>query len=131
MVDRQVVGAPWRTGEQVPVRLVAAGILREEERRLWVFSSRAWLKVSDSEEREAKDRLLSILFTDPVPSPRDTLLLSLARSTGILEDMLSPEELDKVAARIDEIVALEGIGRAVGRFPGQRCHDHDGGVLNS
>ncbi len=100
--------------EQIRTRLVAAGILREEERRfLWMFSSRAYPKVSDREEREAKARLLSILFTDAVPGPRDTLLLSLANSTGILADMLSVEELEKVAARIDAIVALEEIGRAV------------------
>jgi Golgi phosphoprotein 3 len=106
-----------RHGELVEViraRLVAAGILREEERRfLWMFSSRAYPQVSDREEREAKARLLSILSIDAVPGPRDTLLLSLARSTGILEDMLSAEDLEKVAARIDAIVALEEIGRAV------------------
>jgi hypothetical protein len=78
-----------------------------------MFSSRAYPQVSDREEHEAKARLLSILFTDAVPGPRDTLLLSLANSTGILADMLSPEELEKVAARIDAIVDLEEIGRAV------------------
>src|SRR5262249_49195567 len=44
--------------EQVRGRLVTAGILREEERRfLWMFSSRAYPKISDIEEREAKSRL--------------------------------------------------------------------------
>jgi hypothetical protein len=106
--------------EQVRGRLVTAGILREEERRfLWMFSRRAYPQVSDREEREAKSRLLSILFNDEVPNPRDTLLLSLASSTGILSDMLSSEDHDKLAKRIDDIAALEEIGRAVGLVASQ------------
>ncbi len=58
-------------------------------------------------------RLLSVLFEDEVPDPRDTLLLGLAKSTGILAAILSREELDRAATRIDDIVALEEIGRAV------------------
>jgi golgi phosphoprotein 3 len=101
-------------------RLVAAGILRTEERRfLWVFSRRAYPQVSDREEREAKARLLSVLFKDEVPDPRDTLLLGLAKSTGLLAAMLSNEELDKAAGRIEEVAALEEIGRSVGQVSSQ------------
>lgn len=100
--------------ERIQSRLVAFGVLREEERRfLWMFARRAYPQVSDREEREAKARLLSVLFEDEVPDPRDTLLLGLAKSTGILAAILSREELDRAATRIDDIVALEEIGRAV------------------
>jgi golgi phosphoprotein 3 len=95
-------------------RLVEAGILREEDRQfLWVLSRRAYPKNSGREEREAKARLMSVIFEDVVPTPRDTLLLSLADSTGVLEDMLSSGEIDKVSARIAQVVALEEIGRSV------------------
>ncbi len=96
-------------------RLVAAGILREEERRfLWVFSRRAYPQVSGREEREAKARLMSVLFNDEVPNPRDTLLLGLAKSTDVLSAILTSDELDKATGRIEEVVALEEIGRSVG-----------------
>ncbi|MBO0801378.1 MAG: GPP34 family phosphoprotein, partial [Blastocatellia bacterium] len=76
--------------ERILARLVAAGILREEERRfLWVFSRRAYPQVSGREEREAKARLMSVLFNDEVPDPRNTLLLGLARATGILSLILT------------------------------------------
>lgn len=96
-------------------RLVTAGILREEERQfLWVFSERAYPKVSGREEREATARLMAVLFDDDVPDPRDTLLLGLANATGALSKILTDEELDKVSGRIASVVALEEIGRSVG-----------------
>ena len=95
-------------------RLVEAGILREEDRQfLWVLSRRAYPKNSGREEREAKARLMSVIFDDVVPTPRDTLLLSLADSTGVLDDMLSSEEMHKASTRIAEVIALEEIGRSV------------------
>jgi hypothetical protein len=106
--------------ERVLGRLVASGILKEEERRfLWVFSRRAYPPVSGREEREAKARLMSVLFNDEVPDPRDTLLLGLAKSTGVLAAILTSEELEKAGPRIAEVAALEEIGRAVGVVTGQ------------
>ena len=106
--------------DRVRTRLVNAGILREEQQRfLWVFSRRAYPQASGREEREAKARLMSVLFNDEVPDPRDTLLLGLARSTYVLSAMLSPAELDKATARIEEVAALEEIGRSVGLVAAQ------------
>jgi golgi phosphoprotein 3 len=95
-------------------RLVEAGILREEDRQfLWVLSRRAYPKNSEREEREAKARLMSVIFEDEVPTPRDTLLLSLADSTGVLDDMLSSAQMHKASTRIAQVIALEEIGRSV------------------
>jgi Golgi phosphoprotein 3 len=98
----------------VLARLVDAGILRAEDRQfLWVFSRRAYPQNSGREEREAKARLMSVIFDDAVPTPRDTLLLCLAEATGVLQDILSSEEMRKVSNRIADVVALEEISRAV------------------
>ena len=106
--------------ERVLGRLVSSGILKEEERKfLWVFSRRAYPPVSGREEREAKARLMSVLFNDEVPDPRDTLLLGLAKSTGVLAAILASDEYEKAAPRIAEVAALEEIGRAVGVVTGQ------------
>ena len=100
--------------EAILRRLVAAGVLREEDRSyLWVFSRRAYPKISGREEREAKGRLLSVLFNDDIPDPRDTLLLGLANATGVLFMILTEAEVVKAAARIVQVIALEEIGRAV------------------
>ena len=99
---------------KVLARLAEAGILRVEDQKfLWVFSRRAYPQSSGREEREAKARLMSVIFDDTLPTPRDTLLVSLADSTGILDQMLSSKELGKVSKRIAEVVALEEISRSV------------------
>jgi len=106
--------------DRVLERLVTAGVLREEEREyLWVFSQRAYPQVSGREEREAKARLMSVLFNDEVPEPRDALLLGLANSTGALAAILTETELDKASPRIAEVARLEEISRSVGLVSSQ------------
>ena len=95
-------------------RLVSAGVLREEQRKfLWVFSRRAYPSVSGLEGREAKARLTAVLYSGEVPDPRDTLLLGLAKATDVLYAMFSRHEMATLAPRIDEVVALEEMGRSV------------------
>jgi Golgi phosphoprotein 3 len=97
-------------------RLVEAGILRTEDRQfLWVFSRRAYPQNTGREEREAKARLLSVIFNDDVPEARDTLLLGLADSTGVLDTIVSAEDRRKAASRIAQVIALEEINRSVSR----------------
>jgi Golgi phosphoprotein 3 len=96
-------------------RLVQARILRLEDKRfLWVFSRRAYPQKSGREEREAKARLESVIFNDDVPDSRDTLLLGLADSTGVLKAILSPEDMRKASTRIAQVIALEEINRSLG-----------------
>jgi golgi phosphoprotein 3 len=100
---------------RVLARLVQAGILRTEDRQfLWVFSRRAYPQNTGREEREAKTRLLSVIFNDDVPEARDTLLLGLADSTGVLDTILSAEDRRKAADRIAQVIALEEINRSLG-----------------
>ena len=96
-------------------RLVQASILRAEDRQfLWVFSRRAYPQNTGREEREAKTRLVSVMFSDDVPDARDTLLLGLAESTRVLNAIMSPEDLRKTSSRIAQVLALEEINRSLG-----------------
>ena len=95
-------------------RLVEAGILLVEDRQfLWVFSKRAYPQNTGREEREAKTRLMAVIFDEAVPDPRDTLLLGLADSSGVLNELLSPDGRRKANSRIAQVVALEEISRSV------------------
>jgi hypothetical protein len=60
----------------------------------------AYPQNSGREEREAKARLASVIFNDDVPDSRDTLLLGLADSTGVLKAILSPEDMRRASNRI-------------------------------
>ena len=58
--------------EEALNRLVDQGILeRKDDRFLWVFQSRRYPMVDGKEEREVRLRLMSILFSDEIPDPRD------------------------------------------------------------
>jgi golgi phosphoprotein 3 len=57
---------------------------------------------------------VSVMFNDDVPDARDTLLLGLAESTGVLNAIMSPEDLRKTSSRIAQVLALEEINRSLG-----------------
>lgn len=95
-------------------RLVKRGILKAEEGRfLWIFSERRYPVVSDKEEREVKARLMSVIFEDGAPEPRDSLLIGLTQAAGLFPLMLAPEELEKAQPRIDAVTRHEALNRTV------------------
>ena len=55
-----------------------------------MFSRRAYPQVSGREQREAKARLMAVLFNDEVPDPRDTLLPDKPKPTIDPADTLDP-----------------------------------------
>jgi len=97
-------------------RLVAHGILREDSGRfLWVFRTRRYPVVDDREEREVKARLHQILLTDEIPDPRDVVLICLVAACKLTDLVLTPEELEGAAARIEQLRKMDLIGQAVAK----------------
>ena len=97
-------------------RLMNAGILEaEEDRFLWVFRSRRYPSVDGTAEREVKLRILGVLFSDEIPTPRDVVIICLADACGIFKGLLSRRELDSVASRIEQVRKLDLIGQALSK----------------
>ncbi len=95
-------------------RLIAKGVLREENGRfLWVFHTRRYPVVDDSETREVRTRLRQLLLTDEIPDPRDVVLICLIDACGLLGLVLSPEEIAQTEARVEQLSRLDLIGQAV------------------
>ena len=102
--------------EQVLARLIEQGILEvEDDRFLWVFRSRRYPSIDGTAEREVKLRIMGVLFSDEIPSPRDVVIICLADACGIFKSLLSNRELDNVAPRIDQVRRLDLIGQALSR----------------
>jgi len=94
--------------------MVERGILeREDDRFLWVFRSRRYPTIDGEAEREVKLRIMGVLFSDEIPSPRDVVIICLADTCGIFKQLLSKRELGEAAARIDQVRQLDLIGQAV------------------
>ena len=95
-------------------RLVERGILeRREDRLLWVFRSRRYPVIDGKAEREVKLRIMEVLFSDVIPTPRDVVIICLSDACGIFAELLSKRELRHVTPRIDLIRRMDLIGRAV------------------
>ena len=96
--------------------LIERGILRrQEDRFLWVFQARRYPIIDGEAEREVKHRIMGVLFGNEIPDPRDVVLISLADVCGILGELLSPREIERVTDRIEQVRKLELIGQAVSK----------------
>ena len=95
-------------------RLIERGILeRREDRFLWVFRSRRYPVVDGTAEREVKLRIMELLFSEMIPTPRDVVIICLADACGIFSELLSRRELRQVLPRIKFLRQMDLIGRAV------------------
>jgi len=102
--------------EKSLARLVGHGILkREADRFLWVFQSRRYPIVDGEPEREVKLRIMEVLFGNDIPDPRDVVLLCLVDSCGILREVLTDRELERVSERIEQVRRLDLIGQAMSK----------------
>ncbi len=116
----QISRSGTRIREQTLERLVEKGILEhQDDRFLWVFRSRRYPSVDGAAEREVKLRILSVLFSDEIPDPRDQMIICLADACGIFSRLLSRQEHSRVAERIAQVSRLDLIGQAMS----QAIHD--------
>lgn len=97
-------------------RLVDKGILREENGRfLWMFQTRRYPVIDDSEQREVQARLRQLLLSDEIPDPRDVVLVCLIEACNLLGLVLSPGEIERTRARVEGLARMDLIGQAVTR----------------
>ena len=95
-------------------RLVGKGVFREEEGRfLWVFHTRRYPVIDDTEQREVRERLRQLILTDEIPDPRDVVLLCLIDACGLLGLVLSLDEIAFRRQRIEQLSRLDLIGQAM------------------
>jgi len=106
--------------EKALQRLVAHKILREENGRfLWVFPTRRYPVIDDTEQREVKARLRQVLLTDEIPDPRDVVLICLIDACNLLDLVLTPTEIAHAKPRVEQLGRLDLIGQAVTKAVGE------------
>lgn len=106
--------------EKALQRLVQRNILRCEDKKiLWVFHTASY-PVSDRREGNAiKLRILTSILSNDIPQHRDIVLVTLAHVCGLFQFILGPTELAAAEARIQQIVALDLLGHALGQAVGE------------
>ena len=99
-----------RIGEQMCSR----GILRaDKDNLLWVFSRKVYPELDPVPERRLIDGMRKAIFTDQKDiDPRTVILISLAKSSGLLRVVFDEKELRSRKARIERIINGEVTGEA-------------------
>jgi len=106
--------------ERALKRLVEKRILREEEGRfLWVFHTRRYPVIDDTEQREVRSRLRQLVLTDELPDPRDVVLVCLIEACELLHLVLTEEEIERTRERVDRLSHLDLIGQQVTKAVGE------------
>ncbi len=99
-------------------RLVERGIVERETGGLHsvtrrVVRSRRYPQVDGEAGREVELRVMTVLFSEEVPTPRDVMLIALVNACGIFSRLLSPGELAEIRDRLELICKMDLIGRTV------------------
>ena len=98
--------------EQAIESLIARGVLeRTEEKFLWVFRSQRYPMMDGELQREARQRVVGVLFSGDIPDPRDIALICIADACGLLKTVFGEKELDEVSPRLDQLRKMDLIGR--------------------
>jgi hypothetical protein len=99
---------------KVAKQLCRKGILRSDEDKLFlVFSRKVYPEINPEPERQILDRLRDAIFTETEQvEPRTAVLLSLARTTGVLKANFDKKKLKTRKDRIERIINGEVTGKA-------------------
>ena len=104
--------------ERALSRLAARGILEVEEEGggvsflPGVSRARRYPSLDREVQEDVQLRVMRALFSDDIPDPRDTMIISLADACGVFERLLAPAELsEKVRERIALLSRMDLIGR--------------------
>ncbi|MDO9543218.1 MAG: GPP34 family phosphoprotein [Kiritimatiellia bacterium] len=100
--------------ERVTAQLAARGILNiQEQRRLYFIKTRHYYLADSGEIKTIKARLRELILGDEIPDQREAVLVGLANSCGLFDEILSPEEQARARPRITALRKLDLIGQAM------------------
>ena len=105
--------------KQVAQRLVARGVLREEDRRyLWVVPYAVSPQQDASAKYWIKQGLRAAGLTSAKPERRAVVLVSLIKGCRLLSLVFTRDERKAASKRVDELVKGEDFGAAVAQTLG-------------
>jgi len=99
---------------RVAAQLAASKVLEiREEKKLIFFKTRRYILVDASGMDAIKSRLKELVLDDEIPDAREVVLVGMANSCGLFDNLFSPEDLARVRPRINSLRKLDLIGQAV------------------
>ena len=94
--------------------LIKKGVLKIEDKKvLWVFSARRYPVIDNAEVKEVKERVRELIFSEEIPDVQDIVIVSMLFYSGMLDLLLSDEEIDSHIDRIEQIAKMDLIGQSI------------------
>lgn len=94
--------------------LIRQGILRHEKtKRMWVIDVERFPMVDNRPQKGVRSRMAEAILSDIIPETRDIMLVSIAEPCGLLDFVLSTDQLQSRRERIQTLCNLETISRKV------------------
>lgn len=117
----QVIGRLMPLGSAVQdhalAELCERGVLERAEARSLLLKKVTRYTVKDGRDFDAtRTRLRELLTGDGLPDPRDVCLITLAKTCGLLDQLVSPEELQPAMDKVSKFASLDLIGQNVRRY---------------
>lgn len=84
-----------------------------EKRFLWIVISRSYSTREGTFEREMKDRVMDVLYSDEIPDQRDMAIVSLMDAGDLFRTLLGTHELNRLRSRISDISKLDLTGQTI------------------
>ena len=106
------VGYLPKLKDKVADQLVADGIIKSEERKLlWVFTQKIYPEINPEPERHLRQEMRRLVLERPSEvDPRYAILIALAKSSYLLEQVFSKQEIKTHKARIEQVAKGEALG---------------------
>ncbi|WP_417666406.1 GOLPH3/VPS74 family protein [Pseudidiomarina sp.] len=106
------IGQIPKLKHKVAEQLVADGIIKSDEKKiLWLFTQKIYPEVDPEPERHLRHEMRRLVLDKPLEiDPRVALMVALAKSAHVLNDVFSKEELKTHKARIEQISKGEELG---------------------
>lgn len=97
---------------KVAEQLVEDGIIKSDEKKiLWVFTQKIYPAVNPEPERQLRHEMRRLVLDKPLEvDPRIALMVALAKSAYLLENVFSKDELKTHKKRIETIAKGEELG---------------------
>lgn len=94
-----------------------SGVLERSESRSLLLKKVTRFTLKDAREfEETRARLRELLTGDGLPEPRDVCLITLAKTCGLLDQLVGPDELQAATDRVSKFAGMDLIGQNVRRY---------------
>lgn len=100
--------------ESIIAGLITKQFIRVENQKvLWMFSSRKYPVIGDQQVEEVKSRIRTLIMSKDIPDVKDLVIVSLCYYGNMLELLFSADEIKRYQVRLEQVAKMDLIGQSL------------------